>query len=189
MKITISHIPPGGFHFEFTENAEFFPVLADMIKHNEIGFASPVSGEISAVVMSDDLVEIKGRVSVTLSCECGRCLEPFQEQLKRTFMLNFVNFVKNLDGKNPLEDNSFSDDEGNEITAKDISTEYFNGDIIELQDAVQEQILLNLPPRPLCSEECKGLCPVCGSNLNLSSCSCELVKGHPAFAVLKGLKT
>lgn len=186
MKITIAHIPPDGFHFEFTKNAAFFPVLSDMINSKDIGFSSPVSGEISAVVMSDDLVEIRGRVNVTLSCECGRCLEPFEQELKRTFMLNFV---KNPDEKNPVRKETLSDNEdGNEITDKDITTEYFIGDAIELKESIQEQIILNLPPRPLCSEECKGLCPVCGLNLNVSSCNCTQTKGHPAFAVLKGLK-
>ncbi len=182
MKITVSHIPPGGFHFQFSEKPDDFPVLADMVQNREIVFTAPVTGEISATVMADDLVEIKGEIRSALTFECGRCLESFEQELSRSFFLNFV-----LE-KNDSERVSDPGDE-HEILEKDISTEHYTGDTIELKDAVQEQILLGLPLRPICSEQCKGLCPVCGSNLNQTTCGCTVVKGHPAFAVLKGLKT
>lgn len=182
MKITVSHIPPDGLHIHFTEKADHFPVLADMIADREIAFSTPVTGEISAVVMSEELIEVRGRLTATLSCECGRCLEPFEQPLTRTFLLNFVNAHE--------EEEGLSEEGGeHEIMDKDISTEYFTGDVIELSDAIQEQIVMNLPARPLCSDTCKGLCPSCGANLNLSSCACKPATGHPAFAVLKGLKT
>jgi len=56
------------------------------------------------------------------------------------------------------------------------------------KNAIQEQVILGLPQHPLCSDVCKGLCQSCGNNLNLSACGCSPFTGHPAFAVLKGLK-
>jgi uncharacterized protein len=181
MRITVSHIPPGGYHFEFTEKAGSFPVLAQMMEKGEVEFLSPVTGEISALVMGDDLVEIKGRIMASLAFECGRCLERFQIELKRTFAIDFV--------KEPDKPADSSDGEDDyEIMETDIGTEYFTGDVIELSDTLQEQLVMNLPPHPLCSDGCKGLCPSCGTNLNSSSCSCTPKQGHPAFAALKGLK-
>ncbi len=182
MKITVSHIPPDGHQVHFTEKPDHFPVLADMIARKEIAFSEPVTGEISALVMSEDLVEIRGRIGTTLSLTCGRCLEPIDQPLSRTFVLNFVNTG---------EKDADSVEEGaeHEIMDKDISTEHFTGDVIELGDILQEQIVLSLPAKPLCDETCKGLCPSCGINLNQSSCTCKPATGHPAFTVLKGLKT
>ncbi len=182
MKITVSHIPPDGHHVHFTEKPDHFPVLADMIARKEIAFSGPVTGEIRVQVMSEDLVEIRGRIGTTLALTCGRCLEPFEQPIAQTFELNFVNTGEKGDETN-------GEGGEREILDRDISTEYFSGDVIELSDILQEQIVMNLPARPLCNEVCKGLCPSCGVNLNQSSCTCKPVTGHPAFTVLKGLKT
>ena len=99
------------------------------------------SAWISAVVMSEELIEVRGRLTATLSCECGRCLEPFEQPLTRTFLLNFVNAHE--------EEEGLSEEGGeHEIMDKDISTEYFTGDVIELSDAIQEQIVMNPPGLP-----------------------------------------
>ena len=181
MKITVSHIPPEGYSFKFTKNAEFFHILADMIRHQEVVFSSPVSGEITAMVLSEEIVEVKGRVAVTLRLECGRCLEAFEQDFERTFILNFIS-------KSARTDLATPDGEEFEISDQDISSEFYSGDVIELQDTIQEQVILALPQKPLCSESCKGLCVSCGANLNNEPCACPPSQGHPAFAALKGLK-
>lgn len=59
---------------------------------------------------------------------------------------------------------------------------------IELDEIVRSEIYLALPMKFLCKEDCKGLCPVCGKNLNRERCNCQKMTGHPAFLKLKELK-
>jgi uncharacterized protein len=66
--------------------------------------------------------------------------------------------------------------------------ELFDGEIIDLQDEIQQQIVLALPPRPLCSEKCKGLCSVCGANLNIETCRCTDNNISMHFAPLRDFK-
>lgn len=181
MKITVSHIPSEGLVREFSEKAEAFPILADLVNQGEFVFTSPVHARVSVMILANDVVELTGRVSTTLRMDCGRCLEPFEYTLTRKFNMGFVK----TSGMDP---DPVDEDLDIEIREEDIATEYYNGDVIEIKNAIQEQVVLNLPQHPLCSDACKGLCQSCGTNLNLSSCDCSHFTGHPAFAVLKGLK-
>ena len=61
------------------------------------------------------------------------------------------------------------------------------GDGIELNDVLREYILLALPMQRVCSESCKGICPVCGQNRNLKECGCQLRAGDDRWAALKNL--
>ncbi len=90
---------------------------------------------------------------------CGRCLEEFQSQISRHFA--FV-LVPQCDA---LAARKWEDEE-------DVELAYYQGEYVDLSPLVREQIFLSLPTRPLCHEACKGLCPNCGSNLNLGPCSC-----------------
>ena len=64
------------------------------------------------------------------------------------------------------------DEEGAEVAADDLDTFAFDGEVIELEPLLREQFVLSLPYAPLCREDCKGLCPTCGTNLNESTCNC-----------------
>jgi len=90
------------------------------------------------------------RLEVDLHAVCGRCLEEYEKPLRLQFTEEYVQ-------GEPRED----------TTALS-----YMGDVIDLREAVRENILLNLPLKPICDEECKGLCSECGVNLNLSTCSC-----------------
>lgn len=182
MKIMVSRIPSEGLNQEFSTKAETFPILADLIHNGEYTFTSPVEVSINAMVLANDVVEVRGRISTALGVACGRCLEPYDHTLTRKFNLGFVK----SSGLGQVPDEEELD---MEIREEDIGTEYYDGDVIELKNVIQEQVVLCLPLHPLCSDTCKGLCQSCGTNLNLSACSCDPRTGHPAFAVLKGLKS
>lgn len=181
MKITISRIPAEGLSQQFSATAAAFPVLAELIGQEGYVFKDPIQADITATVLSRDLVEIRGRVTTTLAFECGRCLTPFDYTIKRKFKLGFV---KSSGMDYPEEDEG----QDIEIREEDIATDYYTGDVIDLKNAIQEQVVMCLPQHPLCREDCQGLCQSCGANLNTEPCACEKVVGHPAFAVLKGLK-
>jgi len=65
---------------------------------------------------------------------------------------------------------------------------YFNGEEIDLKDALQQQLTMSLSQRPLCKEACKGLCQKCGANLNEGDCRCATDQINDRFEILKGLK-
>ena len=75
------------------------------------------------------------------------------------------------------------------ITTSETEIGYYQGDGLELEDVLREQVLLSLPPRVLCSPDCKGLCPHCGQDLNSASCSCTQSSPDPRWSALSELRT
>ncbi len=106
---------------------------------------------------------------------CARCLEPVRRRLEGNFDLIF----------RPVG----ADGGGGEhaITEDEAEIGYYEESGLLLEDAVREQVLLALPGRVLCQQDCKGLCPHCGVNRNLSTCECVVEPANPRFAALAGL--
>ena len=75
------------------------------------------------------------------------------------------------------------------ITEDETEIGYYEKSGLLLEDAVREQVLLNLPGRALCREECKGLCPQCGANRNTTHCDCTEAPADPRWGALAGLNT
>jgi uncharacterized protein len=75
------------------------------------------------------------------------------------------------------------------VQDEDLETSYYRGDQIDLKELLREQFYLALPMKPLCREDCHGLCPQCGTNLNTGTCACTPVWEDPRLAPLKGLVT
>lgn len=126
-----------------------------------------VSGNI---IRLDGKFRFKGQVSATFNINCDLCLEPFD------FNLSF-----NIDEVFCRSDADFeSYDEKNNFWT-------FSGTIINIEPAVLSDILINMPMKAVCSENCKGLCPVCGCNLNIKNCGCVKTDFNPEFEKLKAL--
>ena len=105
---------------------------------------------------------------------CARCLEPYPFQLAKRFSVVLV-------PKQPLAPEV-------ELRDDQLDLSYYEGEEIDVSPMVHEQIILALPTRPLCREDCKGLCPQCGANLNVESCRCASAGREPRLAVLRNLK-
>jgi len=106
---------------------------------------------------------------------CARCLEPVRQKLAGDFDLIFR--PEGIDAE--AGEHAITEDE-TEIG-------YYEESGLLLEDAVREQVLLTLPARTLCQEDCKGLCPHCGANRNLTSCECVEKPVDPRLAVLAGI--
>jgi uncharacterized protein len=76
-----------------------------------------------------------------------------------------------------------------EIADEDFSAAFYDNDEIDLEQLMRERFEMSLPMKPLCSEDCRGLCPVCGTNLNRGSCDCKTDWEDPRLAALKTLQT
>jgi uncharacterized protein len=126
----------------------------------------------------NDRVRMAGRVEGMLEVACDRCLEPAKVPLAHDFELFFE----------PRDRLEYEENVEIELDEPDTRTSFLTGGELEIGDVVLEQLLLALPMKPLCRDDCAGLCPVCGLNLNLSSCDCTVPRVESAFSVLGELK-
>jgi uncharacterized protein len=75
-----------------------------------------------------------------------------------------------------------------EVAEEDLDTSFYRDDQIDLNEVLREQFYLALPMKPLCREDCEGLCPKCGTNLNTGTCTCATQWEDPRLAPLRNLK-
>jgi uncharacterized protein len=122
-------------------------------------------------------IRLRGRLSAGLELQCARCLEPLRQDVKREFELLY----------RPLGADAGRD----ELSVTDAEAEigYYQGDGLLLEDVLREQVLLALPLKVTCREDCKGLCPQCGKNLNQEQCSCSTEVEDPRWAALKDVRS
>lgn len=121
-------------------------------------------------------IRLNGALATRLEVGCARCLEPVQLEVTRSFEL--------------LYRPQGSDARAEELSVTDAEAEigYYRGDGIELDDVLREQILLSVPLKSLCREDCRGLCPHCGQNLNHETCSCSEEVEDPRWEALKDIR-
>jgi uncharacterized protein len=122
-----------------------------------------------------DQFRLVGRVRTTIELTCCRCLEGFRKPVDEAVEVLYLPLAKaSSEGEREIEDD-------------DLAVTYYQDDVIDLGQLLQEQFYLAVPMKPLCRENCRGLCPLCGTNLNTASCSCTVEEGDPRLAVLRGL--
>lgn len=123
-------------------------------------------------------IRLRGKLETDLEVSCARCLEPVQLAVKRDFDLLY----------RPL-----GTDAGHEelsVTDAEAEIGYYQGGGLLLEDTLREQVLLAVPLKALCREDCKGLCPHCGKNLNVEgACSCADEVEDPRWDALKEIRT
>ena len=122
-----------------------------------------------------DRFRLVGTVRTELELPCSRCLEPFRLEIDAAFDLRFL----------PASEMATQDER--EVQEDDFGISYYRDDQIDLNELLREQFYLALPMKPLCGEECRGLCPQCGINLNTGACDCATRWEDPRLAPLKGL--
>jgi len=179
MEIRLEQIKEDGLTLEFEKSVDAFPILAEMVANGECEFSAPLRTALR-VFRIDDLVEIDGEIETLVHLPCSRCLQQFETPLKSSFALTYMQ--QTADGVEDTEPQEV------ELSAEDVDIVYFQGEKINLKDAIQEQVVMEFPLRPFCKSDCKGLCPKCGTDLNQNPCDCEQRPSPGEFAVLKNLK-
>ena|SRR5262245_15360791 len=117
-----------------------------------------------------------GTVRTRLELACSRCLEPFTLPIDSAFDLRYL----------PAAAESV--DEDREVSEDDLDASVYRDEQIDLDELLREQFYLALPMKPLCREDCAGLCPQCGTNRNTGTCACVSQWEDPRLAPLKRLK-
>ena len=120
-------------------------------------------------------VRLRGRITGRAEVDCDRCLRSVAIPVEAGFDVTYL----------PAED--YISSEAAELREEDLSLSVFDGETIDVDELVREQLLLALPARALCNEECKGLCPRCGADRNLKQCGCEDREIDPRWAGLKAV--
>jgi len=122
-------------------------------------------------------IRLKGKLATRLELLCARCLEPVTQDVKRDFDLLYRPLGTDA-GKEELS-----------VTGVEAEIGYYQGGGLELEDVVREQVLLSVPIKALCREDCKGLCPRCGQNLNEAQCSCASAPADDRWSALKQIRS
>ncbi|MBI5280103.1 MAG: DUF177 domain-containing protein [Candidatus Solibacter usitatus] len=170
--------------FTLTE-LEHHPILFDVCyRPGEIQFPEEFSqiGDLrvagTAELLRNTLGEIRlrGHVTAGIEAACDRCLEPARMPVDGDFDLFYRPAVKaGGHGEVHLEEG-------------EIDLSFYDGDGVELREAIREHVLLSLPMQAICREDCKGLCPVCGVNRNDRQCGCATVTSDARWEAFKQLR-
>jgi uncharacterized protein len=130
---------------------------------SKISQLSVLHSEGTAQLLNHTLGEIRvqGDLNVTIGSTCDRCVEPATFPVENHFDLVYM---PASGAKTGGED---------EIDATGVEVGYYEGSGLALNDVLREVVLLALPMQLVCSEDCKGICPVCGQNRNQQECGCH----------------
>lgn len=187
MQLNIEEIREGGLTRTETVSEE---LLAQVLTGDrDTGFRAKGAAQLTATFQRvSGGVLLHGELEPTVQSACKRCLADVTLKVPVEFTLNLVpeqSLAKGL-GKEG------EDDEGGEqagsFDLEDADREPFDGKTIDLDPIVREQVLLALPMHAVCKEDCKGLCGVCGQNLNEKACGCQTKVIDPRLAALKDIK-
>lgn len=124
---------------------------------------------VGEIVNIGGRLELKAEGKTKIERVCDRCLETYTVD----FTFPIEEMMKKADGQEQENEN--------------IDILYIDGNTVDLAEIVYTSLYVSLPSKALCSEECKGLCPICGQNLNMGMCSCEKEQTDPRFDILDKL--
>ena len=165
MRFIVSDIPEEGLSHDFD-----LPVDLKGDEHQELAHA-----EIK-VRRSGDRIFCDGRARMSTLLECSRCLIEYTSDLNVVFNEVYL----------PAPE-TFEEDEY-ELTLMASGSAYYSNDEIDFDGLITEQLLLALPMKPLCKEDCRGICSKCGEDLNNNLCGCKNDGIDPRWLPLKKLK-
>ncbi|MBV4414904.1 YceD family protein [Clostridium tyrobutyricum] len=154
-------------------NKEIFTKKLDIILKDDsfydgkehIGILSPIR-LLANLEKTDHMITLKGKVSGVLELTCSRCLKKFAHAIN-------ININERFTDK--------------KIVDCDEDIFFINDGYIDITQIIENNIILALPIKRLCKENCKGLCPECGTNLNDSICNCKENNIDPRWEKLKDM--
>jgi len=174
-KVRVEDIPEEGLDFHFSDPKEEWNRYFHEIPGRQFSIREVIEAKIR-LRASGKAVQVQGWVHTALDLQCCRCLANF-----------FCPLTSQID-VTLFPETDIALEEEIELGTDDLKTSFFSGDEVDLSGLIREQIILNIPYKALCHEECRGLCSRCGANLNEGDCGCENQVRDLAFHVLKDLR-
>ncbi|KUJ96115.1 MAG: hypothetical protein PWR24_1237 [Desulfonauticus sp.] len=166
--LSLKDVPAEGREFSFETNENWQEFIAEF--NLKFKILIPLKLDLTVLPQKKGFW-LKGVIQGKVEFACDRCLEPA--------IISFKEYFEFFEEKEPAEPENMG-----ESLLRFIDSHYE----LNIFQLIWEQFLLSLPDKKLCQEECKGLCPKCGTNLNLASCNCEKTTGDPRLSIFRQLK-
>ena len=157
MKIDLTKIPPGGKKISLSLKPDWWK--PDFDEDRVVGLDSPLSALLTIYPAGEKIV-VDGFLSARLLLRCDRCLETYSKDVTTDFRIYLSMFP-------------FKGEAEVELLENDLNLDFIDDNFLDSDQIIKEQLILNLPMKTLCDDDCKGLCPICGCNLNMARCSCQ----------------
>ena len=164
--------------------SEVVPPDDEGLELPEIVSLGPIETKGEVMAVEDDIL-VRGSLQYAQSLDCDRCLETTKSTVQADFDYLVRTIEEEAEADPPISDGTGPDEL--ELSGEQLTTLTVEDDTIDLMGLIQEQILLQVPMKPLCRSDCKGLCGQCGANLNEESCACAPA-ADPRWAALADLK-
>lgn len=158
MKVNIDDIDENGLNLDIIEDISGF---SDIFKDTGLISITPVNARFDIERSGSDLF-IKGSLDADAKMRCSRCLVEFNSHIHSDIDLVFLKAVQK-EAQEGYE---------KELSKEDLDINYYTDEELDVTEILREQIALDLPAKPLCRPDCKGLCPRCGTDLNKEKCGC-----------------
>jgi uncharacterized protein len=156
MKISLLRLPVGGQAFEH----QYAPGELDVSEHEfTLNEAPHISGRVKA---SGQDFHVTGALQASLSVSCDRCLCDLSIKINEPFKIVYAPVGETRDHHGE-----------HEVHEQELNFAYLDGDELDVDQLIREQLELALPARMLCRDACQGLCPQCGADLNETPCQCS----------------
>jgi DUF177 domain-containing protein len=175
MRIRVDEVKDTIRELSSLEEVSEYPALAAMVDSGECRFLVPIGINLK-VVREYGHIRATGTVSSSVSLVCSRCLVEFEQDITSNFTLFYIPSA------------GVPQDEEVELDEQDLISVPLEGDEIDFSPEIAEQVLLEIPFKPLCKEVCQGLCPHCGIDLNEKVCDCNDEQKPLTFSMLKDVR-
>jgi len=139
-------------HLNFAEH----PIV---LQSESLQVTGPISGMLSLQKMGNVDVHVRGSLVAPIMLSCGRCLNAFEYRVESEFYVDCTH-----EEKTPAS----SSGQEHRLHGEELNLHFYQGDTLEINDIIENQIYLEIPMVPLCEDACKGLCPTCGEDLNIN---------------------
>lgn len=168
MQLELEKLDRGG------EFAHVYPPQNLSLEDRDLRLVEPVEVR-GRVQRKGEEFEVSGTLKTKVEAPCARCLKPVVIPISAEFSERFVTAVR------------WRSEGEHELAPEDLNLALFDGEAIDLDQLVREEILLGTPTQIFCREDCKGLCAVCGSDRNVAECACDSPPVDSRWEKLKDL--
>jgi uncharacterized protein len=171
MQIWLDQVREEPFNWDETQS-----VSPETLERPELLGLGPVAWR-GQVVFADPGYFLRARLSYEQTLSCNRCLKPIVDRVaSEVELMILVERPGESGGEHALHE-------------RDLGALYLEDERLDLDPILIEQLQLNIPMKPLCRADCRGLCPVCGIDRNTGACTCEESTADPRWAALAALKS
>jgi uncharacterized protein len=172
MKIRVEGLSEKPLVLSAKEPVSGYPALVEVQEVGECIFLEPLQLDMAAEKEYDH-IRVHGRVGTRARFTCSRCLTEFETDVVSEFTVFYSKATE------------IALEEEVALTEEDLVSAPYDGDCIDFTREIEEQVLLEIPIKPLCREDCRGLCATCGADLNAGECECNRSGTGFTFSALK----